>query len=267
VRDLAILEAGEYRTESGSLVTIRDRLQHAIAGTESYPTDVDLPTIGPRDNSTRIIVDNTTTLAAVEMVAAEGYLPAALNFASAKNPGRGFLRGARAQEESLAWASGLYPCVTGNPMYEYHRLQRDTMYTDYAIYSPGVPIIRDDDGGLLEQPICCAFITAPAVNAGVVLQRDPSRSGEIRFAMAARIAKVLAIAAVKGHDAVVLGAWDCGVFRNDPQEIAELFRDALTGPYQGVFSRIVFAIIHRSGDESPLGVFQRVCQEMAAAGR
>jgi uncharacterized protein (TIGR02452 family) len=150
-------------------------------------------------------------------------------------------------------------------MYEYHRAGRDTMYSNYAIYSPGVPIIRDDDGGLLEEPVSCAFITAPAVNAGVVLERDPSRRGEIRFTMAARIAKVLAIAAVKGHDAVVLGAWGCGVFRNDPQEIAELFQDALTGPYRGVFSRIVFAIMHRSREQSPLGVFQRVFQEMATS--
>jgi uncharacterized protein (TIGR02452 family) len=263
---LAILEAGEYRTESGTLVAIRDRLHHAIAGTVSYPPDVDLPPTESRSNPTRITVDNMTTLAAVAMLAAEGHRPVALNFASAKNPGGGFLRGARAQEESLARASGLCRCIAGNPMYDYHRALRDTMYSNYAIYSPGVPIIRDDDGVLVEQPVCCAFITVPAVNAGVVLERDPSRRGEIRLAMAARIAKVLAIAAVKQHDAVVLGAWGCGVFRNDPEEIAELFRDAVTGPYRGVFSRIVFAISHRSRDRSPLVVFQRVFEDMAASG-
>jgi hypothetical protein len=117
----------------------------------------------------------------------------------------------------------------------------------------GVPVIRDDEGRLLEQPVYSAFITAPAVNAGVVLQRDPSRRREIRSTMATRIAGVLGIAALKGHDALVLGAWGCGVFRNDPQEIAELFRDALTGPYRSVFSRIVFAIFDRSPDRSPLG--------------
>jgi uncharacterized protein (TIGR02452 family) len=261
---LAIVEAGEYRTESGALVSISARLQDAIAGSDTYPPDVDLPTIRPDVKSTRITVDNMTTLAAVAMVAAEGYAPAALNFASAKNPGGGFLGGARAQEESLARASGLYACIHGNPMYQYHRSRHDCMYSHYAIYSPGVPVIRDDDGRLLEEPVYAAFITAPAVNAGVVLQRNPSRRREIRSTMAARIARVLAIAALKGHDAMVLGAWGCGVFRNDPEEIAELFRDALTGPYRGVFTRIVFAIINRSPDQSPLGVFQRVFQEMVA---
>jgi uncharacterized protein (TIGR02452 family) len=134
---LAIVEAGEYRTESGALVSIRARLHEAIAGSESYPPDVDLPTIRPGAKLTWITVDNKTTLGGVAMVAAEGYATAALNFASAKNPGGGFLRGARAQEESLATASGLFPCINGNPMYDYHRSHRDCMYSRYAIYSPG----------------------------------------------------------------------------------------------------------------------------------
>jgi uncharacterized protein (TIGR02452 family) len=152
-------------------------------------------------------------------------------------------------------------------MYEYNRSLRDCLYSHYAIYSPGVPVIRDDEGNLLEEPVYCAFITAPAVNAGVVLQRDPSRRREIRSTMAARVDRVLAIAASKGHDALILGAWGCGVFRNDPQEIAELFRDALAGPYGGVFSRIVFAIINRSAEQSPFEVFQSIFSEMEIAGR
>ena len=146
-----------------------------------------------------------TTLAGISMLAAEGYSPLALNYASAKNPGGGFLGGARAQEESLARSSGLYPCINGNPMYEYHRSGHDCMYSHYAIYSPGVPVIRDDEGWLFEKPVYCAFITSPAVNAGVVLQRDPSRRDEIRATMAERVDRVLAIAALKGHDVLVLG--------------------------------------------------------------
>jgi uncharacterized protein (TIGR02452 family) len=264
---LAILEAGEYRTESGAVVSISDRLRHAITNTESYPPNFDFPANRPGVKPTRITVENTTTLAAVAIVAAEGYAPVALNFASAKNPGGGFLGGARAQEESLARSSGLYPCIYGNPMYDYHRSHHDCMYSHYAIYSPGVPVIRDDEGRLLEQPVYSAFITAPAVNAGVVLQRDSSRRREIRPTMAERTSRVLAIAALKGHDALVLGAWGCGVFRNDPQEVAELFRDALTGPFRGVFSRIIFAITDRSPDQSVLRAFQGAFHELAGSPR
>ena len=55
----------------------------------------------------------------------------------------------------------------------------------------------DDDGALLEQSYLCAFITCPAVNAKVVLERDRSRRPHIQEAMRARILKVLAIAAAR----------------------------------------------------------------------
>ena len=33
-------------------------------------------------------------------------------------------------------------------MYAFHRKQADPLYSDYVIYSPGVPVFRDDSGGL-----------------------------------------------------------------------------------------------------------------------
>jgi uncharacterized protein (TIGR02452 family) len=181
-----------------------------------------------------------------------------LNFASAKNPGGGFLTGARAQEESLARSSGLYACLVGNPMYDFHRARPDPMYSHYAIYSPGVPVFRADDGGLLDAPFLCSFITCPAVNAKVVLERNASRRSEIKEAMWVRVLKVLAIAAEKGHEAVILGAWGCGVFGNDPQEIAELFRRALLERFRGAFAKIVFAIFDQSQDKQFVSPFERV---------
>ena len=34
---------------------------------------------------------------------------------------------------------------------------------------------------------------------------------------------VLAVARDQGHRALVLGAWGCGVFRNDPAQVAAAF--------------------------------------------
>jgi uncharacterized protein (TIGR02452 family) len=76
--------------------------------------------------------------------------------------------------------------------------------------------------------------------------------------MRVRVLKVLAIAAEKGHDAVVLGAWGCGVFGNDPQEIAELFQRALEERFDGAFARVVFGVFDRSEDRLLIGPFQRV---------
>jgi uncharacterized protein (TIGR02452 family) len=58
---------------------------------------------------------NATTLDVARGLANEGHRVAALNFESAKNPGGGFLIGARAQEETLARASGLHAMLQGDP--------------------------------------------------------------------------------------------------------------------------------------------------------
>jgi uncharacterized protein (TIGR02452 family) len=146
-------------------------------------------------------------------------------------------------------------------MYEFHRARRDAMYTNYAIYSPDVPIIRTDDGALLEQPWLCSILTAPAVNAKAVLQHDPSRRPEIRHAMRERVHKVLTVAAVHGHDTLVLGAWGCGAFGNDGEEIAELFREVLRDRFSGVFARVAFAITDWSKEQRFIGPFVRAFGE------
>jgi uncharacterized protein (TIGR02452 family) len=57
---------------------------------------------------------------------------------------------------------------------------------------------------------------------------------------------------------LVLGAWGCGVFGNDPREIATLFHAALSGPYQGAFADVVFAITDWSPESGFIGPFERV---------
>jgi uncharacterized protein (TIGR02452 family) len=252
------LEAGFYQNAAGVRVELGTLLERAVAGTCTYPPDRPLPEVPGGARTLHVEVRNESTLDAARRLAAAGARPVALNFASAKHPGGGFLGGARAQEESLARSSGLYACLDGNPMYAFHRAAGDPMYSHYAIYSPDVPVFRTDDGTLLEQPYLCAFLTSPAVNAKVVLDRDPSRRPAIRAAMRERIDRVLTIAAHHGHDALVLGAWGCGVFGNDGREIAELFREALHERYRGVFGPVVFAIMDWSAEEFFIGPFRRV---------
>jgi uncharacterized protein (TIGR02452 family) len=143
-------------------------------------------------------------------------------------------------------------------MYARNAALRDALYTSYAIYSPDVPVFRDDTGHLLPQPYLCSFITAPAVNAKVVLDRDRARRPEVRAAMHERVERVLALAAAHGHGARVLGAWGCGVFGNDPREIAELFAAALHGPFRGVFATVIFAVLDWSRERRFIGPFERV---------
>ncbi|PIF43848.1 uncharacterized protein (TIGR02452 family) [Chryseobacterium sp. 52] len=167
-----------------------------------------------------------------------------LNFASAKNPGGGFINGAEAQEESLARTSALYETqLQAEDYYKIHRAMKSCFYTDTMIYSPKVPVFRKDKGELLPKPVLCNFITSPAVNAGVVKRQEPERVGEIYDAMDTRMEKMFALALNQGNETLILGAWGCGVFRNDPKELVELFKKHLHGKYKNKFKRVVFAIL------------------------
>lgn len=252
-----ILQVGAYMAPSGHTVDLHDAIAGAVANTQTYPPGQEVPPIAQGRHTTHVMVTHETTLAAASRLAAAGQSPVALNFASARHPGGGFLGGARAQEESLARASALYACLEGNPMYAWHETHRNPFYTDYAIYSPHVPVFRSESGVLLDEPYMCAFVTCPAVNASVALERDPACRPAIRAAMAQRIERVLAIAAAHDHGHLILGAWGCGVFGNDPQEIAMLFRVALSGPYQGIFAEVVFAIFDRSSARASIGPFEQ----------
>lgn len=255
-----LLREGTYTAPSGHIVDLREAIARARADTQTYPPEREIPrAVNIRHaHPTQITVTNETTLDAARRLVAAGHHPVALNFASARHPGGGFLSGARAQEESLARASALYACLDGNPMYAWHEQHRNPFYTDYAIYSPHVPVFREESGALLDEPYLCAFITCPAVNARVALERDPACRPAIRAAMARRIERVLAIAAAHNHPHIILGAWGCGAFGNDPLEIATLFRAALAGPYRDAFAEVVFAILDWSASRTFIGPFERV---------
>jgi uncharacterized protein (TIGR02452 family) len=251
---LAILHQGFYVAPSGRRVDVRDLVDAAVRGTVEYPPEreVPLPTTGGA--VTDVAVENATVLEVGRRLAESGRV-AALNFASATSPGGGFLRGARAQEESLARSSGLYACLQERRMYDFHRAQHDAMYTDYAIYSPDVPVFRADSGELVEEPWLLSLITCPAANATALERYAPDRLSEVPAVMAVRARKVLAVAAHHGHRRLILGAWGCGAFGIDSRVMAEAFRDALTMTIRGVFEQVVFAITDWSAERRFIGPF------------
>jgi uncharacterized protein (TIGR02452 family) len=258
---LAIIRSGGYATRRGA-VSIAELVAYAVGGTRDYPPGQSVPR-PPRSEaqqaSLRVSVVNDTSLACARDLAARHRLaPMVLNFASARKPGGGFLGGARAQEESLARSSALYATLTQSGMYEHHRALRDCAYTAWAIYSPDVPVFRDDrTGQLLDEPYTCAFITAPAPNAGVVLEREPGRARELERLMHERVVRILAIAAHHQHRHLVLGAWGCGVFKNDPTHVAACFASELEGAFAGCFDEVVFAVVDWSQERRFIGPFAR----------
>ncbi|MEV5986588.1 TIGR02452 family protein [Streptomyces sp. NPDC052051] len=264
-----IVEAGGYRGSDGRTVPLAAAVEAAHAGTRMFgPGPVPVPRVGPRAAVvTAFEVTGESSLEAAHRLVTRSSDPVAvLNFASARNPGGGFLNGAQAQEEALCRASALYACVReAREFYDHHREHRDPFYTDRVIHSPAVPVFRDDRGNLLDTPYEVGFLTAAAPNAGVVRQKAPDRVTEVPRALAARAERVLETAAVCGYGRLVLGAWGCGVFRNDPAQVAGAFHELLVGGrFEGCFEEVVFAVLDRTRGTTTRAAFERVFAELGA---
>ncbi|MFD7136785.1 TIGR02452 family protein [Streptomyces sp. NPDC059894] len=251
-----IVAAGGYRAPDGREVSLAAAIAAARAGTRMLgPDPVPVPGVPGVDPFVEVTGESSTE--AARRLAPDGPV-AVLNFASARNPGGGYLNGAQAQEEALCRASALYTClVEARAFYDHHRAHRDPFYSDRVIHAPAVPVFRDDRGRLLGEPFAAGFLTAAAPNAGVVLRTAPERAAELPRALAVRAERVLEAAAAHGYRRLVLGAWGCGVFRNDPAQVAGAFR-ALLGPggrFARTFAHVVFGVLDRTPDAAVRGAF------------
>ncbi|MFE4171747.1 TIGR02452 family protein [Streptomyces sp. NPDC056909] len=289
-----IVRMGKYRAPDGRDVVIRTALDASLKGTRMYgpgPVGGAVPavaamsaagrTAGPEAGGTgptagrtgstagrtvnrvtaAVEVTGESSLKAAGRLTAAGTGPVAvLNFSSARNPGGGYLNGAQAQEEALCRGSALYTTLLRVPeFYAHHRADRSPFYSDRVIHSPGVPVFRDDRGRLLGTPYHVGFLTSAAPNAGVIARRAPEQVHRIPAALASRAERVLETAAERGYRRLVLGAWGCGVFRNDPAAVAEAFRAPLTGDgrFADRFDEVVFAVLDRTAGATTLGAFRR----------
>lgn len=260
---LRILESGHYTTAAGRNVELTEALRSAAEGTVLH-TPVEaahlLRTSTDGSGPLKIeVTDETTQVAAQRLVAQERCDDLVLlNFASARNPGGGFLSGAKAQEEDLSRCSGLYPCLLTQPgYYEANRRQSSMLYTDHILYSPRVPWFRTHGRDLLDEPFLAAVITAPAPNAGQALRRDPDADPAVRRALRHRSGLVLGVAREHRHRTLLLGAWGCGVFRNDPITVADAFGSWLESEtFRGAFDRVVFAVLDRTTQRKTLRAFE-----------
>jgi uncharacterized protein (TIGR02452 family) len=243
-------QQGRYANPRGELVGIAPLVQAAVAGKRSLPPDASLPRRdSPRFTEMTLAVANETTMVASRRLIDSGHAVLALNFANGVSPGGGFLHGALAQEEVLCRSSALFLTLQGDPMYEAHARRGDHDSSDWAILSPGVPFFRSDDGTALDAPWLLSVLTCAAPIAD-------GRGAHAADLLQKRIARVLAIGEACRYDAMVIGAWGCGAFRNDPARTARDFRDALLDPFRGAFRRVQFAIADWSPERRFLGPFR-----------
>ncbi|MEO1378079.1 MAG: TIGR02452 family protein [Cyanobacteria bacterium J06635_10] len=265
-----ILKTGFYQNQQQETINIQEYLEAAIENSIHYSgedfskvfSQLRKKQVGENQNQIKFEINNETTLnAASRLVNQEAFEKVlCLNFASAKNPGGGFLNGSQAQEESLARATGLYPCISQmTAMYEKNRNYSSCLYLDDMIYSPQVPVIRDNYDRLLDKPFLASIVTAPAVNAGVVRKKGKKQEiKQIDTTMLQRTEKLLSIAAIKDYRVLVLGAWGCGVFKNNPEDVTRYFHYHLVEnpQFSSFFEKVVFAVLDNTKDKSVINAFR-----------
>ena len=205
----------------------------------------------------------------------KGTKTAVHNFASASNPGGGVVNGATAQEECLCRCSGLYFNLNTPAMwdgfYTPHRNAHDPLHNDDIIYTPDVTVFKSDtayprlmpEGDWYEvNVITCAAPNlrsrpSNSYNTGDGHQSVIVTDKQLYEIHEKRLRRILDVAVSEGNEVVILGAFGCGAFMNDPSVVAKVAKDVIAD-YMYAFKNIEFAVYCSPRDESNFRTFERV---------
>jgi uncharacterized protein (TIGR02452 family) len=197
------------------------------------------------------------------------------NFASASNPGGGVVNGASAQEECLCRCSGLYFNLNTRAMwdgfYQPHRDAHDPIHNDDIIYTPGVTVFKTDTAMPKLMPesdwydvdvITCA---APNLrnqpsnkyNTGDGNKQTVMKDKDLLALHEKRLRRILEVALSEGCDTIILGAFGCGAFQNNPEVVAQANRNVIKD-YLHAFKNIEFAVYCSPRDDRNFKIFERV---------
>ena len=94
------------------------------------------------------------------------------------------------------------------------------------------------------------------MNRGDGDRRIELSADELRAIHERRLMRILDIAVANGEEAVILGAFGCGAFRNDPNVVSAA-ADAVVQHYRTCFKVIEFAVFCRASDTRNYDAFTR----------
>jgi uncharacterized protein (TIGR02452 family) len=223
----------QYEIEEDIDVSIMDQIY--------YPANQELIFDKKEKTLTEIVLVDVTTIEAARSLSESNI--AILNFASARNPGGGWLSGAKAQEEDLARCSALGYVLeqvrNSEPNYysDNHKAI-NSLYTDGIIYTPNLVFFRDHTSNLVD-PYYLSVVTCPAPN----LNSLDVANHIIEKILRKRINRILTVFSIHNHETIILGAWGCGVFANNPELVARIFKEEL-GNFS--FKKVIFAIPNKN---------------------
>jgi uncharacterized protein (TIGR02452 family) len=181
-------------------------------------------------NEKKIFTINSDTVSAAYEYSKKGNT-CILNMASWKKPGGGVANGAMAQEECIFRCSNLFETITS----DFYPLKDDE-----AIYTEDAYFFKDKDYNYQEE-FSVDVITIPALNLNKY-PKDFNKTKEYTEIMSDKIRCMLNLPYDSGCENIILGAWGCGVYNNDPNDICKLFQNVLSDC--DIVNNIVFAVIN-----------------------
>ena len=220
--------------------------------------------------SAQVIVTKNRSFEAARPYAEQGLKIAVLNFASSTNPGGGVTSGASAQEECLCRVSTLYPCLNDKRMWDVfytpHRKAKNPLHNDDIIYTKDVLVFKDDDLQPLDKSFMVDVIScaAPTLREVTTNRYNPSDGEHVDVTPEELLAihekrgrLILESAAANGAEVLILGAFGCGAFKNDPAVVAQAYANILP-EYLHYFRTIEFAVYCRPNDDSNYHAFKEI---------
>ena len=183
-----------------------------------------------------------------------------LNFANAFHPGGGVESGSRAQEEALCRCSTLYPCLQDsyiwNNYYSKNRARYTPLANDRVVVTPDIVVFKSDDDypTIVEEKdfFKVDVLTCAAPNLrnrdssvlSIAVKGEQIGDEELYKIHYSRAEHILCAALANDIDILVLGAFGCGAFQNNPRVVAKAYNDIIK-KYRDQFDVIEFAIYCR----------------------
>ena len=254
---------------------LKEAVKNATEGQKMIPEGAELPTIDKKcfETPAKVVVSKKRTLEAA--AGYKGTKTAVHNFASASNPGGGVETGANAQEECICGCSGLFFSLNTPKMWEEfytpHRRAHNPIHNDDIIFTPAVTVFKTDtaEPKLMKESewynvdvITCAAPNlrerpSNGYNSGDGHKAVRITDKELLALHEKRLRRILDVAVMEKDETIILGAFGCGAFLNNPEIVAQAAKNVIKD-YLYTFKNIEFAVYCSPRDEKNYRTFERV---------
>jgi uncharacterized protein (TIGR02452 family) len=215
---------------------------------ENYPYTTPLQPVAKEPISVEVLEEDT--LKAAQSLVNQGEKPLVLDMANAFRPGGGSKRGARAQEEELCRRSNLYTALLALSEGKKRFIEEKG-----AAYIPGVTVFKKGAGDHYAEMV--PFFIDVLASAALDLNHERVGPGyEERTKDIIR--SQLRVAVHHNHNTLLLSAFGCGAFKNNPNDVARFYKEVFTEEeFSGWFRAVYFAITPGENCETFKRVFPR----------